>query len=760
MFVATSNETEPSSFTNTSASSSSSSSVQRSQLCRQFEFHEILSATKNFDESSVIGRGGFGKVYKGDINIGSTFVVAAIKRLDAMSNQGPSEFWAEVEMLSKLRHCHLVSLIGYCNYETEMILVYEYMPNGTLEDHLHKNGTPLSWCQRLKMCIGAARGLDYLHTGTGIKTGIIHRDVKSSNILLDECWGAKVSDFGLSKISPRNQPSTHVSTLVKGTFGYFDPNYFATGKLTTKSDVYAFGVVLLEVLCRKRAVDDSLEWGLATWAQDSIKEGRLRNIVDPDIRSEISTKCLKGFARIAEKCLEEHPKNRATMAEVVLRLECVLNFQEKSNNLLQTTGKSIFGRVSDMFSFTDNSGMEMSTNLNIGSDLGSLMPKKPYIGLDFGSLNPYKNKKKQLMAARKQFFLKNGSLLLEDKLRNSLGLVKFFGADDIEKATMNYAENMVLGRGGSGNVYKGILPDERVVAIKRARIMDQEHITEQFINEIAILGQINHRNLVQVLGCCLETEVPLLIYEFVSNGNLYEIIHGNISTGRLSWDNRLRIAHETAGALAYLHSDTTVTIIHRDVKSSNILLDENYTAKVADFGGSKLLPFGEDHLSTQVYGTLGYLAPEYMICGQLTEKSDVYSFGVVLAELLTGLKPIDHKRYDQDHPNLATLFMRAERENWLPRIVDLQVLEEATDEQIEATCQLTCRCLREKGDGRPSMKEVAMELERIKKLNIQPWGPQDNYVESSETFTTYLNEEDCYSVFSDASDDSETLFGR
>ncbi|KAJ0886267.1 putative protein kinase RLK-Pelle-CrRLK1L-1 family [Helianthus annuus] len=138
--------------------------------------------------------------------------------------------------------------------------MYEYMPRGTLADHLHKLGTPLSWFQRLKICIDAARGLDYLHTGTGIEFGIIHRDVKSSNILLNKSWAAKVSAFGLSKISLRDQPSTHVSTLVKGTFRYFDPNYFTTGKLTRKSDVYGFGVVLLEVLCRKRAVEDNLDW--------------------------------------------------------------------------------------------------------------------------------------------------------------------------------------------------------------------------------------------------------------------------------------------------------------------------------------------------------------------------------------------------------------------------------------------------------------------------------------------------------------------
>ncbi|KAF5789047.1 putative protein kinase RLK-Pelle-LRR-I-1 family [Helianthus annuus] len=307
------------------------STIQWSPLCRHFEFGEILSATKNFSESLVIGQGGFGKVYKGNIDNGSALVVAAIKRCDAKSNQGESEFWAEVEMLSKLRHCHLVSLIGYCNDLGEMILVYEYMPRGTLADHLHKLGTPLSWFQRLKICIDAARG---------------------SNILLNKSWAAKVSDFGLSKISPRNQPSTHVSTLVKGTFGYFDPNYFTTGKLTRKSDVYGFGVVLLEVLCRKRAVEDNLDWGIATWALDSIKEGHLKAIVDYDIRREISSKCLKEFARIAERCLDNHPKRRPTMAQVVLSLEYVLTLQEQTNNMLQTASKTIFGQMTNKFSFT------------------------------------------------------------------------------------------------------------------------------------------------------------------------------------------------------------------------------------------------------------------------------------------------------------------------------------------------------------------------------------------------------------------------
>ncbi|KAJ0759778.1 putative protein kinase RLK-Pelle-CrRLK1L-1 family [Helianthus annuus] len=383
------------------------------QPCRHFDFPEILIATKNFDESLVIGTGGFGKVYKGNIIIGASLVVAAIKRLDSMSNQGAVEFWAEVEMLSLLGHCNLVTLIGYCNYEKEMILVYEYIPNGTLDDHLHKLHSPLTWIQRLNICIGAGRGLHYLHTSTGIESGVIHRDVKSSNILLHENWAAKISDFGLSKISPMSQPSTYVNTLVKGTFGYLDPNYYATGKLTKKSDVYAFGVVLLEVLCRKRAVDRSLDeeqWGLVTWFQDSIKEGNLKHIIDLDIRGEISPKCLKEFIKIIQRCLHHDLKQRPTMAEVLFSLESVLALQEKFENSLQLARKTIIGRIVVMLPFTskgENSGV---SKLSSGSRGNNMLPSP------------------------------------------SLKVFKF---SDLEKATSNFSLDFLLGEGLYGKVFLG-----------------------------------------------------------------------------------------------------------------------------------------------------------------------------------------------------------------------------------------------------------------------------------------------------------------
>ncbi|KAM0031069.1 putative protein kinase RLK-Pelle-CrRLK1L-1 family [Helianthus debilis subsp. tardiflorus] len=309
-----------------------SSSPTSAHPFRLFSLAEIQYATKNFDDELVIGQGGFGKVFKGYI---SSEEVVAIKRLDSMSDQGEPEFRAEIDMLSKLRHCHLVSLIGYCHENNEKILVYEYMSNGTLYHQLHKADTPLTWLTRLNIAIGAARGLAYLHTSR-----VIHRDVKSSNILLDENWAAMISDFGLSKIGPDNQPISCVNASVKGTFGYLDPEYFYTRKLTRKSDVYSYGIVLFELLSGRLAVDERNEedeCSLVRWAQRCVKERKLDQIVDSNIKGTISAKCLKRFAQIADRCVHNDPKERPSMTEVVASLQALSVLQEKSNIELSAT---------------------------------------------------------------------------------------------------------------------------------------------------------------------------------------------------------------------------------------------------------------------------------------------------------------------------------------------------------------------------------------------------------------------------------------
>lgn len=307
-----------------------------SDLCRSFLLEELKSATADFHDNFVIGRGGFGKVYKGyiDNDNGSGQTAVAIKRLNPSSSQGAHEFTTEIEMLSELRHVHLVSLIGYCDEQGEMILVYDYMANGTLRDHLyHTTNSPMPWKQRLQICIGAAKGLQYLHGGA--KHSIIHRDVKSTNILLDEKWVAKVSDFGLSKTGPTGE--THVSTAVKGSLGYVDPEYFKRQQLTVKSDVYSFGMVLLEVLCARAAIIPNApkeEVNLGLWARRNYRNGNLdREIIDPSVKDEIAKECLRSYSDIAFRCLKERGNERPAMNDVVGSLEFTLQLQEAADKI-------------------------------------------------------------------------------------------------------------------------------------------------------------------------------------------------------------------------------------------------------------------------------------------------------------------------------------------------------------------------------------------------------------------------------------------
>ncbi|XP_062094666.1 wall-associated receptor kinase 2-like [Humulus lupulus] len=335
---------------------------------------------------------------------------------------------------------------------------------------------------------------------------------------------------------------------------------------------------------------------------------------------------------------------------------------------------------------------------------------------------------------REKIFKQNGGLVLKHQR------VRIFSKAELAKATNNYSQSNFIGQGGFASVYKGVVLNEtsttatttQQIAVKKPKLdKDDQNKSilmnhQQFHEEIAIVSQVNHKNVVKLLGLCLETKIPLLVYELVPNGTLSQHIHTKRSSSSSAmlrpWKTRLRIATETAQAIDYLHSLAHPPIIHRDIKSTNILLDENYTAKVSDFGASVLIPPGQTGIATTVQGTLGYLDPEYLTTGTLTTKSDVYSFGVVLVELITGEKPISNGvRIKAKSNNIIQYFVSTIRENkserYVEKIVDPDVIyDEDHEKEIEIVAELAMKCLEGHSERRPSMKEVVEELVELNKV--------------------------------------------
>lgn len=306
----------------------------------------------------------------------------------------------------------------------------------------------------------------------------------------------------------------------------------------------------------------------------------------------------------------------------------------------------------------------------------------------------------------------------EQELKSSAGEkpCRMFQLKEVKKATNGFSQDMFLGSGGFGEVYKGELQDGTFVAVKKARVGSLKS-TQQVLNEVAILSQVNHKNLVRLLGCCVESELPLMIYEYISNGTLYDHLHGRYCYNFLDWKTRLKVAFQTAEALAYLHSAAHTPIYHRDVKSTNILLDDEFNAKVSDFGLSRLASPGLSHVSTCAQGTLGYLDPEYYRNYQLTDKSDVYSYGVVLLELLTSQKAIDFNR-DEDDVNLAIHVNQHASNGTIMEVVDqrllsVEPLEDKMLTSIKLFLEIALECLREKKGERPLMKDIVQRLQCI-----------------------------------------------
>ncbi|KAK3000706.1 hypothetical protein RJ639_022418 [Escallonia herrerae] len=644
-----------------------------------FTAEELEKATNTYAEDRILGRGGYGTVYKGVL---PDKCVVAIKKSRVMDVSQIELFINEVVVLAQVNHRNVVKLLGCCLESEVPLLVYEYVSNGTLYHHIHGRGgtTWLSWENRLIIAAEAAGALAYLHSAA---------------------WS-------------------------------FDPcSYAFLGELDSFTFRGASDFSDLDFMNRTLAkVPLVLDWAIGN---QSCIEAQKSN----DFACESNSYCVdsdSGYGGYRCSCNKGYDGNPYISPGCQDIDECA----NPDNNMcdkicINTPGSYNCSCPHGYFGDGQKSGRGCIAK-------NSQFPVIKFsLGMGFGFLSIligitwlyFSITRRKLIKTREKFFQQNGGLLLKQQVSSNEGGVestKIFTAEELEKATNNYAEDRIVRRGGYGTVYKGILPDKRVVAIKKSRIMDESQI-EQFINEMIILTQVNHRNVVKLMACCLESEVPLLVYEFVSNGTLFHHIHSRGDISWLSWENRLRIAAESAGALAYLHSAASKPIIHRDVKSANVLLDEHYTTKISDFGASRLIP----------------LDPEYFHTSQLTDKSDVYSFGVVLAELLTGKKPLCLER-SQEERNLATYFIMSVKENRLFHILEPRVVREGTLEQLQIVVELVKKCLNLNGEDRPTRKEVAMELEGLRKFTKHPWVNQHDHEESASLVSENDQQSDLYTV--------------
>ncbi|CAI9284884.1 unnamed protein product [Lactuca saligna] len=646
----------------------------------KIQLEAIKLATNNFADENCIGRGGFGKVYKGDLVHSKGQRVVALKRLDPKFGQGNPEFWKEIIMLSLYKHENIVSLLGFCDESDEKILVYEYASRRSLDSYLKNDD--LTWTRRLDICIGVARGLAYLHNPGVTQQRVLHRDIKSSNILLDENWNAKISDLGLSKFGPANQQYTFLVSNAVGTIGYCDPLYIETELLTKESDVYSFGVVLFEVLC-----------------------GRLCITKKNGIQESLT----------AYRCLKRDLEDRPLISDVVSILESALKYQHGAPEFIITKQPysnpstadtaTWFKRIQAKFGL-DSSGSTQNPDQSSSHDEGNATKEKS--GQSRGHKWYKRNKEKS-----------------DEMQSNSV-------ANTVNPSDPGYDTTEVVPK------------DTQVVAIQPISVPsllveELKEITDNF-GSVSLIGEgaygrtyfgvlktgLKHDNVVELLGYCVDGDWRVLAYEFASLGSLRDILHGRKGVKGaqqgpiLSWSQRVKIAVGAAKGLEYLHQKTQPSIIHADMKSSNVILFEDHVAKIRDIDlTQQTLGMAARLHSTRVLGTFGYHAPEYALTGVINLKSDVYSFGVVLLELLTGRKPVDHTlpRGQQSLVSWATPRLGEDK---VKECVDARLNGEYPPKAVAKLAAVAALCVQYEADFRPNMSIVVKALQSLLNANAGP----------------------------------------
>ncbi|XP_076900294.1 putative receptor-like protein kinase At5g59700 [Bidens hawaiensis] len=620
----------------------------------RIHLEDIKHATSNFSETSKIAFGGYFSLYRVQLDHFDIEypIYGTIKRIHPEQHMYIEEnFYKEIEVLTSVKHPNIVTLLGFCVEDSEMILLIDDLSNGHLVDCLkevNQYKCILTWEKRLKICIDVAHALNYLHSEMNDKKMIINRYISSRHIGLDTNWEPKIIEFGFSIYLPPNLPEeAHYVKNISGLKYSTDPVYKTWGRLKRESDVYSFGVLLFEILCGRTSNDavylkENVK-GLAHVAIRGYETRTLENMIDPIIKAETSENnfvlirgpnknSLYTFFNIAYECLKEKQDQRPSMKVVLQELEKALTLQ---------------------------------------------------------SFNTINNKN-------------NSTISLKD----------------IEVATNNFSD--CIGGGGFGNAYKGNLKYgdgfKTIVEKKLDKSSDQGE--PQFLNEILILLEYKHENVIGLIGYCDEQDEKIIVYEYAPRGSLDRYL----SNASLTWVQRLNICIDVASALDFFHGGVgkQANVIHRDIKSENILLSDDWKAKLADFGLSLISSITEesDYIINRACGTPGYVDPIYSNLRFLTRESDIYSFGVVLFEILCGRSTFAIKKCEGHH--LADFVETKFKEGKLEDVVFEQIREQIGPKSLTTFQRIAYQCLRHEREKRPTAKKVLRELKNaLEFLNIE-----------------------------------------
>lgn len=692
---------------------------------RIFSYSEVYVGTNGFDKNEVLGSGGFGRVYRAVLP--SDGSVVAVKCLTERGERFEKTFMAELVAVAHLRHRNLVRLRGWCIHEEELLLVYDYMPNRSLDRVLFKNGdsAPLSWETRKKIVNGLAAALNYLHEK--LETQIIHRDVKASNVMLDSNFNARLGDFGLARwlehdlaYKPKTPPVVKnrqfrlvETTRIGGTIGYLPPESFQKrGTATAKSDVFSFGIVVLEVVTGRRAVDLTYpddQIILLDWIRRLSDEGILMQAGDDRLQdgsyrlSEIDL-----FIRLGLMCTLHDPQSRPTMKWVV-----------------EVLSGNIYGRLPDLPSFqsqplyinlTSTTNTSMTNTVATRSSRTTSTATTAFYSSDFVSAN-----------ADTIYVTAESERSCSIPLSKTRGNGKSFPMvetprvityEEIATATNNFSDSRRVAEVDFGTAYHGILEGGCHVIVKRLGMKTCPALRMRFANEFNNLGRLRHRNLIQLRGWCTEQGEMLVVYDYSASRLLSNILfhhdHNNWQS-KLRWSQRYNIIKSLASAVCYLHEEWDEQVIHRNITSSAVILDQDMNPRLGSFALAEFLTRNEHghHVvidkKKSVRGIFGYLSPEYVDSGEATTMADVYSFGVVLLEVVTGQRAVDFRQRDVLLVKRVHEFEAQKRP--YKDLVDWRLDGKYDERELVRVMKLGLACTRSDPEGRPSMRQIVSILD-------------------------------------------------